>query len=782
MMAAGNSNIFLMNPNGIRFGSGASLNIGGSLIATTADEIFFEHGFSFSKTSTLPDGFAALGQPVSMRLTDRNGEIRVSGLGQALGVIDPNTGTPIPPQRLPQAEANDLRLRSGGSLALIGNQITIDNGVISNPSGHIELAGVKDGSVAISPGSSGQGMNFDYSFDYSNVSQFGEIRAVKASLIDVSGDPGGSITLTGGFISLLENSKLLSLNEGDQVSGDITIKADQLLRLAEKIDEVNFPIDPNAFPSSYITSQVSGNGRAGNIVISARELIMSNGATVLSAAFSTGVAGDISIDVAESFQILNGVSSAAPTILTSQTYDSAQSGKIAINAKYLDVLEGGRITSSSFATSDAGLVEISASEAINIVGTIPNEPFSRSVISSDAFRSGNSGKVVIDTRRLRLADGGEASASSFAQGDAGEVRINATESIEVTGFSPTFDADRTLLETGPSLISSSAPIRPKEFRDFFRLPDVPSGKSGNVQINTPKLVISDRARVTVQNDGPQDAGDINITADQVILKSAASITAATANGRGGNILLNVRQGVGLLGNSNISTSAKGPGNGGNITINTDFIAAGLINPGNTIATNPSSPAQPSPTRVRVNQPQARRPNPSQKLNNRPGGPNRQNNNISANAIDGNGGNINISVLALFGIDASDAELPRRNDITATSENGADGIVSIRNLELDPLKNFGAPENPLDIEALIGKSCISEAVRRRLRTGKFTVSNAIGGFLENPFELPLRSQISTYDLPSPNPETIASSLEPLPFEANSLRKLTNGTIVLGRRCV
>ncbi|NJM58854.1 MAG: filamentous hemagglutinin N-terminal domain-containing protein, partial [Synechococcales cyanobacterium RU_4_20] len=602
LMAAGNSSIFLMNPNGIRFGSGASLNIGGSLVATTADEIFFEHGFSFSKNSALPNGFA-LGQPVSMRLTDRNAGISVSGLGQALGVIDPNTGTPIPPQRLFQVEASDLRLRSGGSLALIGNQITIDNGVISNPSGHIEIAGVKDGSVAISPGSSGQGINFDYS----NVSQFGEIRAVKASLIDVSGDPGGSIALTGGFISLLENSKLLSLNEGEKSSGDITINAYELLKLG---DELPFQIDPRAFPSPYVTSQVSGNGRAGNIVISTHELIMSNGATVVSAAFSNGIAGDISIDVAESFQILNGISFAGPTILTSQIYDSSQSGKIAINTNRLDVLDGGRITSSSFSTNNAGLVEVFASEEINIAGTIPNEPFSRSVVSSDAFRSGNSGRVVIDTRRLRIADGGEIAASAVAQGDAGEVRINATESIEVTGFSHAFNEDGTLLDPGPSLISSSAPIRSKEFRDFFGLPDVPSGLSGNVQINTPKLVISDRARVTVQNDGPQDAGDIDITADQVILKNAAGITAATANGQGGNILLNVRQGVGLLGNSNISTSAKGPGNGGNITINTDFIAAGLINPGNTIATNPSSPAQPSPTRVRVNQLQAADPIPA----------------------------------------------------------------------------------------------------------------------------------------------------------------------------
>jgi large exoprotein involved in heme utilization and adhesion len=133
--------------------------------------------------------------------------------------------------------------------------------------------------------------------------------------------------------------------------------------------------------------------------------------------------------------------------------------------------------------------------------------------------------------------------------------------------------------------------------------------------------------------GTGQPGNINIQANSINLENGGRIEAATQSetGEAANITLNVADDITLEDDSFISARALNNADGGNLNINTNFIVAF--------------------------------PN--------------QNNDIIANADQGNGGNINITAESIFGIEERSLN-DLTNDINASSALGAqfDGTVAI----------------------------------------------------------------------------------------------------------
>ncbi|WP_206816032.1 filamentous hemagglutinin N-terminal domain-containing protein [Chroococcus sp. FPU101] len=546
--ANGTANLFLLNPNGIIFGPNASLNIGGSFLATTANSIQFADGNKFSTINASQTPLLSVNLPVSLRFGMNPKPIVVQGTGHTLG-----GGFFAPLTRDPQNTG--LKVRPTKTLALIGGELNLSGGSLIAEGGRIELGSVSFGNVSLLQTAE------SLTLGYGNIDYFQDIHLSQKALLDASSDSfmtnGGTIQIQGRNISLADGSLGLIQNLGLQSAGNINIRALESLTLIGTTAD-------GKIPSSLVNETVRGKG--GNISIVTKQLNLQNAGQIGTRTFSQNtldISGNIDLSVSEAIKVI-GFSYINPSFLSNisaTSFLAAKAGDIQISTRQMSLVNGGFISSGTLGTGDGGNLNVTA-EAINLIGINPFTLFPSS-LGSSTLSIGNSGNLTINTSTLYIHDGATISASTGAYGNAGNVIINASRSIEISG--------RNIASFNPSSIISAAPIQPIELQQLFRLPAIPTGNSGNVIINTGHLSIIDKAQVNVRNDGPSNAGNLILNANSLFLSHQGEISASSVSGVEGDITLNIQDVLLLSNNSQITNTAAGTGNGGNIKIDTSFL-------------------------------------------------------------------------------------------------------------------------------------------------------------------------------------------------------------------
>jgi len=543
--ANGRTNLFLLNPNGILFGTGAQLNIGGSFVASTANSINFADNFQYSATNPQTTLLLTVSVPVGLQMGTNPGSIVVQGNGYDLSI-----SVPIFSPIIRGASSIGLRVSRGETLALVGGDVDIVGGTLTADQGRIELGSVRDGQVKLNPISSGVELN------YQGVQSFQDIRLSQQALANTSG--GGAIQVQGNQVSLADGSIILSQNQGTQQGGSISVHAAQSLEASGT--------SPDGRIYGGLRSETAGSRSGADIAVSTEQLVLESGAVISTTSYGSGKAGNATVNASNSVQVM-GFSPLNPSLqsgISSGVFRaSGDEGVVTVSAGRVTVLNGGNIASVTFGTGQGGDVTVNATESVEMIGLVPGT-LVPSTVATFSLNAGNAGKVIINTSSLLLRDGGTVSSNTAVTGNAGAVTINARESLEISGKVP---------GSLPSAVSSSAPIVPDSQQQVFGLPPVPSGASGDVIINTPVLRVTDGAKVDVSNQGVGKAGILRVNANSIFLDTQGSITAATASGEGGNIELNIRDVLLLRNNSLITTSAGGTGNGGNIYIKASSIVA-----------------------------------------------------------------------------------------------------------------------------------------------------------------------------------------------------------------
>ncbi|RUT04441.1 hypothetical protein DSM106972_046690 [Dulcicalothrix desertica PCC 7102] len=555
----GNANLFFMNPNGVVFGTGAKLDVKGSFIGTTASSINFGDGAVFSTSPTLHSEVLTVSIPVGLGFGSSPAPIQVLGTGHNLTTTD-ITFAPY----LQLIAKTGLQVQSGKTLALVGGDINLDGGILTTAGGNIELGSVGAQSQ-VGLNSTTQG----FKLDYSQAPSLQNIQLSNKALINLSGLNTGSVQLQGNQISIREGANIWSQNRGIKPAGDINVNATLL--------EVN-GTTPDEKLRSGIVSETVGLGASGNITISTSGLTMQNGGAVTARTYTPAPSGNLTVNASEFitlaglspktnvFNVL-GTNTLFGTKLEEKPITTAKGGDVTVSTRRLSIKDASYLYAISLGDSQSGNVNINA-DTTEIIGGSEKvaglDGYLASTISTVAYRRGDAGNIKLDTRTLNIQAGAMISTSNLGTNNAGNITINAKESIEMAG---------TLSSDGkPLFISNISSTIGSPSRDIQSISTYRAlGDAGSVTINTPSLKISKYAGVSVGNFGNVGgAGTLTINANSLQLSDMSSIGASSVSGREGNITLNANN-LEMRRQSQITTNARGTGNGGNINIDANTI-------------------------------------------------------------------------------------------------------------------------------------------------------------------------------------------------------------------
>ncbi|NEQ76377.1 MAG: filamentous hemagglutinin N-terminal domain-containing protein [Okeania sp. SIO2C9] len=526
----GGANLFLVNPQGIFFGPNASLDIRGSFIATTANEIRLGQNGLFSATAPHTSNLLSV-EPSALFSNQLETQARGAIINQSI------------------QEEVGLELQGEQTLALVGGDVEIDGGIITVPQGRVELGSIGNNSVVrLNPTDKG------YDLDYSEVDNFQDVNIVSA-VIDTRGDEGGGdISIQGRRIIVTELSEIAGSTNGSEPGGNIEITA------SEVVEVVSSDI------LSDVREESTANG--GNIDIETQRLILRDGSLIAAETFGEGNAGNLTIHATyieardfrvdeEGFLLTNLIASGVQASEVEGRVATGKGGTLTIETQSLSLKDGSQIATSTFEEGQTGSLIVRAKE-IELIGI--EDGFSSGLFASvQAESTGDGGDLTVETQSLSIQDGALVGVFTIGAGDAGELNIKAKE-IEVTGRS----------EDGifPSTISASV-----QELDGSRS----SGNGGNISIETDSLIIRDGGIVDAVTEADGTAGSIAIRANNNITVSgfssisgdSSAITAGTesgATGEGGSIeittpILNIDNGALITARSNSDFD------GGNISLN-----------------------------------------------------------------------------------------------------------------------------------------------------------------------------------------------------------------------
>ncbi len=504
--------------------------------------------------------------------------------------------------------------------------------------------------------------------------------------------------------------------------------------------------------TSEITATVSGTGKVADITVNARNVDINN-AKISNITRGSGDAGNILIN-AEDVNLNNS------TVISISSLGQGNTGDIRIDAAKVTLLQGAQLNNNTYIQGDIGQIIINARDSVLLDGELNGSTSNIFNIVASPSAVGNAGGIEINTGLLSLNNGASINSTTYGQGNAGNITINARDSVLLNGransgrgsglfnrvrgtgrgdagdinittnrFSMTNDAQVFSRTEGIGNAGSTAINAKDIFIDRSTIANsVENGAIGNggiLNFNASNISLTNGSRVTASTAGKGDAGQILIQGDDLVYLNNSQISTAVTSqgiGRGGNI--DIKADDLILDNQSAITAATASGQGGDINLKLNDLLLLRRNSQITATAGTGIGAGGDGGNIEINAPFIVAI-PS------------ENSDISANAFEGNGGKIKITANSIIGLEFRDKLTPL-SDITASSELGVDGVVEINTLNVNPNNGLvQLPETLTDPSDQVVVGCAAA------KGNSFTIAGR-GGLPEDPTGI-IRGQTIWRDL-------------------------------------
>lgn len=539
-----NADFYFINPAGIVFGDGFSANVPGSFFVSTANALSFADGATF-------------------RVTTPSGSTLTSAAPAAFGFLGGQSSDVV------------FRFTAGAPLALDSPTLHLSGANVTFEGVAIERGGAVAHTYITGAGNSAFMLTLPgVVADVPVGAPSGQVRFLGASLLAApaaSAHGAGLTEIEGGTILLQDGSAFVAIqNTGAFDSGDLSLRSAGDVRLVN---------------GASLTTSATGIGDGGRISISAANLVSQTlGGLVETTTTGAGDAGDIAIDVTTSFDgwrltlqsTTDGAGAAgdiainAPTAavtftsgdIVTGTSGAANAGSITINARTLSLVDTD-VASGTTGAGDAGDIYLSGSEQVELIVARVDARSQDFGDAGDVRIVSSAGDVWLERSLIQTVGSGVLPIGSpeTHTGLAGAIFVEAAGDLRVLSTTITSQALNHSGRAGAvdlsagglvgiefdlgapfgfisTLTSSTGAYVPPGVGD--PIPGVRiSGE--NVYFNGSGGAPGQFLRITTETQGPQPAGDVRITAAEVLSIWRGSILTQSitpgASGDSGAIIL-----------------------------------------------------------------------------------------------------------------------------------------------------------------------------------------------------------------------------------------------------